>query len=164
MICCSSKSKSDITLMVLLKPIEMARQLQSLVDHFAANRENHILKTEIIKTFMLDHYFVIGIRTVNAWCILLRSEKIIETQLMKKYSKADFLLCLATIDWMQIFSDLSFDPNLMTDACHEIFESALNSPCCYWKEKSATRKTLWLNPTIKAKSYHKYSIKQSTWY
>ena len=83
--------------------------IKSLFDHFAANREKYILKTEIIKTFMLDHYFVIGIRKVNAWRILLRSEKIIETQFMKKYSKADFLLCLAPIDWMQIFSVIKSD-------------------------------------------------------
>ena len=132
--------------------------IKSLFDHFATNREKYILKTEIIKTFMLDHYFVIGIRKVNAWRILLRSEKIIETQLMKKYSKADFLLCLAPIDWMQIFSDLSFDSNLMTDACHEIFKSALNSHVAIRKRKVRPEN----NPL--AKSYHKYSIKKSTWY
>ena len=45
---------------------------------------------------------------------------------MNKYNTADFLSGLAPIDWMQIFSDLNFDPNRMTDAFHEIFESALN--------------------------------------
>ena len=75
---------------------------------------------------MVDHYLIIGTRTVNAWRILQRSEKIIETRSMNKYNKAEFLSCLAPIDWIQIFSDLNFDPNKMINAFHEIFKSALN--------------------------------------
>ena len=45
---------------------------------------------------------------------------------MNKYDKADCLAGLAPIDWMQIFSDLDFDPSRMTDTFHEISESALN--------------------------------------
>ena len=57
---------------------------------------------------MVDHYLIIGTRTVNAWRILQRSEKIIETRSMNKYNKTDFLSCLAPIGYMQMFSDLNF--------------------------------------------------------
>ena len=69
---------------------------------------------------------------------------------MNKYNKADFLSGLAPIDWMQIFFDTNFDPNRMTYAFHEIFESALNSHAAIKKRKVRTEKTPWLNPTIKA--------------
>ena len=67
-----------------------------------------------------------GTRKVDAWRIEQRSEKIIETRLMNKYNKTDFFSCLASIDWMQVFSNLSFDPNRMTDAFYRMFESVLN--------------------------------------
>ena len=80
---------------------------------------------------MVYHYLIIGTRHVNAWHILQKSEKIREMRFM---NKTDYLLGLATIDWMQIFSDLTFDPKRMTNF-HEISESALNSNAAIKKGK-----------------------------
>ena len=65
---------------------------------------------------------------------------------MNKYNKADFLSGLASIDWIEIFSD----PNRMTDAFHEIFESALKSHAAIKKRKVRTEEAPLLNITIKA--------------
>ena len=51
---------------------------------------------------------------------------------------------------MQVFSNLSFDPNRMTDAFHEIFELILNSHAAIRKRKVRIEQTPWLNPSIKA--------------
>ena len=75
---------------------------------------------------MVDRYLIIGTWKVNAWRIKQSSDKMIETRSMNKYNKIDFLSSLASIDWMQAFTNLLFDPNRMADAFHEIFESTLN--------------------------------------
>ena len=36
------------------------------IDHFSTSNPKHILKTDILETGMVDHYFVYGIRKVNA--------------------------------------------------------------------------------------------------
>ena len=91
---------------------------------------------------MVDHYLVTGTRKVNAWRLLQGNEKILETGLMNKCNKAGLSSGLAPIDWMQIFSDLNFDPNWMTDAFHEIFGSALNSYSAMKKRNVRTEKPL----------------------
>ena len=63
---------------------------KSLIDHLATNREKYILKTEIIKSGMVDHYLTIGTGKVNAWRIKQRSENIKETRSMNKYNKLTF--------------------------------------------------------------------------
>ena len=69
---------------------------------------------------------------------------------MNKYNKTELLTCLASIEWMQVFSDLNFDPNRMTDAFHEIFETTLNSHASIRKRKVRAEQTPWLNPSIKS--------------
>ena len=51
---------------------------------------------------------------------------------------------------MQVFSNLRFDPNRITDAFDEIFESTLNSHAAITKRKVHIEQTPWLNPSIKA--------------
>ena len=133
---------------------------KSLINHFATNREKYILKTDIIKSGMVDYYLIIGTRKVNAWRILQRSEKITEARSMNKYNKTEFLSCLASIEWMQVFSDLNFDPNRMTDAFHEIFETTLNSHAPIRKCKVRTEQTPWLNPSIKSLMRERDKTKQ----
>ena len=87
---------------------------------------------------------------VNAWRILQRSENIIDGRSMNKYIKTEFLSCLASIDWMQVVSDLNFDPNRMTDAFHEIFETTLSSHALIRKRKVRAEQTPWCSPNIKA--------------
>ena len=71
-----------------------------LVDDFSANREKYNLKTEIIMSGMVDYCLIIANSKVNAWRILLRSERIVKTWFMNKHDKADFLSYLVPINWM----------------------------------------------------------------
>ena len=49
---------------------------QSLIDHFATNREKYILKTDIIKSAMVDYYLIFGTRKVNTWRICKGRKKL----------------------------------------------------------------------------------------
>ena len=49
----------------------------------------NILKTDIIKSGMVDHYLMIGTRKANAWCILERSEKVVEMAQIEKLRNRD---------------------------------------------------------------------------
>ena len=48
---------------VASKTNEVGKKLitKSLIDHFAKNKDKYILKTEIIKLGMVDHYLIIGL-------------------------------------------------------------------------------------------------------
>ena len=98
---------------------------KSLIDHFATNRKRHILKSEAIQTSMVDHYLIIGTRKINAWRILQKCQKTIETRMLKNYNKDEFLSALQSVAFKTLFSGLWIDPNLMTETFHEIFELML---------------------------------------
>ena len=66
-----------------------------------------------------------------------------------KYNKTEFLSCLASIDWMQEFSDLKFDPIRMTNTFHEKVKATLNSHAPLRKRKVRAEQSPWLNPGIK---------------
>ena len=53
--------------------------------------------------------------------------KTVETRMLKNYNKDECLFALHSIDFMTLFSELSFDPNQIIAAFHEIFESLLNT-------------------------------------
>ena len=99
---------------------------QRLIDHFATNRERNILKIEVIQTGMVDHYLIIRTRKISAWSILQKCQKTVETRMLKNCNKDEFLSALHSVDFITLFSELSFNPNLMTVTFHEILESLLN--------------------------------------
>ena len=122
---------------------------KSLIDHFATNRVRHILKSEVIQIGMVDHYLIIGTRKINAWRILQKCQKTVETQMLKNYNKDEFLSALHSIDFITLFSELSFDPNQMTASFHETFESLLNLHAPLRKRKVRSEYAPWINPSIK---------------
>ena len=63
---------------------------KSLIDHFATNRERHILKSEVIKIGMVDHYLITGTRKINEWRTRQKCQKTVETRMLKKYNKGSF--------------------------------------------------------------------------
>lgn len=38
---------------------------KNLIDHFATNHPNYILKASVLKSDIVDHYFIFGIRKIN---------------------------------------------------------------------------------------------------
>ena len=98
---------------------------------------------------MVDHYLIIGTRKTNAWRILQKCQKKVETRMLKNYNKDEFLFALHSIDFMTLFSKLSFDPNQMTVAFYEIFESLLNSHTPLRKRPVQSEYAPWINPSIK---------------
>ena len=99
---------------------------KSLINHFATNRERHILKSEVIKIGMVDRYLIIGARKINAWRTRQKCQKTVETRMLKNDNKDEFLSALRSVDFTVLFSELSFDPNQMTATFHGVFESLPN--------------------------------------
>ena len=122
---------------------------KNLIDYFATNRVRHILKSEVIQIGMVDNYLVIGTRKIYAWRLLQKCQKAVETRMLKNYNKDECLFALHSIDFMTLFSELSFDPNQMTAAFHEIFESLLNSHDPLRKRKVRSEYAPWINPSMK---------------
>ena len=54
---------------VAVKTTESGEQRTSntLIDHFSSSHSNYITEADVIKTGMVDHYLVYGIRKINAW-------------------------------------------------------------------------------------------------
>ena len=49
-------------------PVEDSGQQTSktLIDHFATNRPNYILRANVLRLGMVDHYLIFAIRKINA--------------------------------------------------------------------------------------------------
>ena len=123
---------------------------KSLINHFATNRERNILKSEVIKTGMVDHYLIMGTRKINAWRTRQKCQKTVETRMFKKYKKDEFLSAMHSVDFTALFSERSFDPNQMTANFHGVFESLLNLNAPLSKRKVRVEYAPWIKPSIRA--------------
>ena len=78
---------------------------------------------------MVDHYFIYGIRKINAWQIKKPAipPKIVKFCNMRKYDKFLFQEDLKQIDWKTIQNIYTNDPLDMVNTFQEIFSSVLNA-------------------------------------
>ena len=79
---------------------------RTLTDHFATNRPNNILRANVLKFGMVDYYLIFPVRKINAWRLLDKQAKIIETRALKFYDKQLFVDELSTIYWARLLSQL----------------------------------------------------------
>ena len=99
------------------------RATKTLIDHFSTTSPKRILRADVLRIGMVDHYMVYGIRKVNAWRLKGKNKpKILETRSFTKYDKTSFINDLRQIDWSTILSPLAENPNLMASNFQEIFE------------------------------------------
>ena len=96
------------------------------MDHFSTTSPRYILRADILRTGMVDHYMVYGIRKINAWRLKKKKPRIIETRILSKYDKELFRNDLLQIDWPTILDPLSENPNAMASVVQEIFELVLD--------------------------------------
>ena len=89
------------------------RTTKTLIDHFSTTSPKRILRADVLRIGMVDHYMVYGIRKVNAWRLKRRNKKkIVETRSLTKYDKISFINDLRQINWSTILSPLAENPNL----------------------------------------------------
>ena len=63
---------------------------KSLIDHFATNRRDYILMSNVLKIGMTNHYLIFAIRKINAKRLLGKQVKFVEARSLKNYDKQLF--------------------------------------------------------------------------
>ncbi len=100
---------------------------KALIDHFSTTSPRRILRADILRMGMVDHYLVYGVRKVNAWRLNRNKKaKIVETRSLANYDKTSFINDLLQIDWSSILSLVAENPNSMASTFQEIFESLID--------------------------------------
>ena len=68
------------------------RTTKTLIDHFSTTSPKRILRVDVLRIGMVDHYMVYGIRKVNAWRLKRKNKKkVVETRSLTKYDKISFI-------------------------------------------------------------------------
>ena len=99
---------------------------KALIDHFSTSCPKYILKADVIKTGMVDHYLVNAIRKINAWRLKKKEIKFVESRSMKKYDKTLFRMDMPQIELESILSPFKGDPAGMAATFQDLFEWILN--------------------------------------
>ncbi len=125
------------------------RTSKTLIDHFATSCPKYIIKADVIKTGMVDHYPVYAIRKVNAWRLNKKEKKIIESRSMRKYEKNLFRNDIQQINWSSILSPFEGDPAGMAATFQDIFESILDIHAPLRKKRVRSEYAPWLSASLK---------------
>jgi len=97
----------------------------TLIDHFATNRPNYILRAKVLKLGMVDHYLIFAIRKINAKRLIDKQVKQVETRSLRNYDKQLFLDELSAINWNEILAPTNGDPDLMASVFNNVISSLL---------------------------------------
>ena len=125
-----------------LKQIYAEFQFSQMINKYTrvAGTTKRILRADVLRIGMVDHYMVYGIRKVNAWRLKRKNKKkIVETRSLTKYDKISFINDLRQINWSTILSPLAENPNLIASTFQEIFESILDIHAPLKKEGSVVK-------------------------
>ena len=122
---------------------------KTLIDHFSTTSPRYILRADVLRIGMVDHYMVYAIRKINAWRLKKKKPKIIESRSLSRYNKELFRNDLRQIDWSTILDPLSENPNEMASAFQEIFELILDMHAPLKKRRVRGEFAPWLNQSIR---------------
>ena len=123
--------------------------LSYAIDHFSTTSPRYILRADVLRIGMVDHYMVYAIRKINAWRLKKKKPKIIESRSLSRYNKELFRNDLRQIDWSTILDPLSENPNEMASAFQEIFELILDMHAPLKKRRVRGEFAPWLNQSIR---------------
>ena len=99
---------------------------KTLIDHFSTTSPRYILRADVLRIGIVDHYMVYGVGKINAWRLRKKKPRIIETRSLSNYDKELFRNDLRQIDWPTILDPLSENPNAMASAFQEAYELDLD--------------------------------------
>ncbi len=122
---------------------------KSLIDHFATNRPDYILRSNVLKIGMTDHYLISAIRKINAKRLLGKQVKLVETRSLRNYDKQLFLDELATIDWNEVMTPTNGDPDLMASIFNNVISSLLETHAPLKRRKVANSLAPWITSELK---------------
>ena len=122
---------------------------KTLIDHFSTSCPKYILKADVIKTGMVDHYLVYAIRKINAWRLKKKERKFVESRSIKKYDKTLFRVDMQQIDWESILGPFEGDPAGMAATFQDVFESVLNLHAPLRKKRVRSEYAPWLSASLR---------------
>ena len=119
---------------------------KTLIDHFSTTSPKYILKADVLELGMVDHYFVYGIRKVNAWRVKIKQPRILEIRFLSKYDRQLFRDDLQQIDWETILSSCADNPDNIATAFQEVYESVLDIHAPLKKRRLGNTPSPWITP------------------
>ena len=120
------------------------RTTKTLIDHFSTTSPKRILRADVLRIGMVDHYMVYGIRKVNTWRLKRKNKKkVVEARSLTKYDEISFINDLRQVDWSAILSPLAENPDLMASTFQEIFESILDIHASLKKRRVRSENVPW---------------------
>ena len=122
---------------------------KTLIDHFATNRPNYILRASVLKLGMVDHYLIFAVRKLNAKRLLDKQVKIVETRSLRNYDKQLFLDELSAIDWNEMLARTNGDPDLMASVFNSVISSLLEVHAPLKRRKITSHHSPWITVEIK---------------
>ena len=88
----------EYTIVVTTEKDGVPHNCSTLIDHFATNRLNYMLRANVLKLGIVDHYLIFAVRKMNAKRLIDKQAKLAETRSLESYDKQLFLNELSTID------------------------------------------------------------------
>ena len=126
------------------------RTSKTLIDHFSSSNSKYIIEADVVKTGMVDHYLVYGIRKINAWRRFKKKKpNVIESRSMTKYDKALFRNDIQQVDWEAILTPFSDNPAGMATTFQEVFESILDLHAPLRRKRVRSEFAPWLTPSLR---------------
>ena len=126
------------------------RTSNTLIDHFSSSHSKYIIEADVIKTGMVDHFLVYGIRKINAWrSFKSKKQKIIESRNMRKYNKAHFRNNIQQVEWETILRPYFDNTTDMATIFQEIFESILDIHAPLRRKRVRSEFAPWLTLSLK---------------
>ena len=122
---------------------------KTLIDHFATNRPNYILRASVLKLGMVDHYLIFAVRKINAKRLLDKQVKIVETRSLRNYDKQLFLDELSAIDWNEMLAPTNGDPDLMASVFNSVISSLMEVHAPLKRRKITSHHAPWITVEIK---------------
>eukprot|EP00794_Sanderia_malayensis_P018507 gene18507-20366_t len=119
------------------------------LNHFATNRPSNILKADVLKIGMVDHYLIFAIRKLNAKRLLNKQAKLVETCNLRNYDKQLFLEELSAIDWNDTLDPTNGDPDLMASVFNSVVSSVLDMHAPLRRRKVTNHHAPWITAEIK---------------
>ena len=130
------------------------RTSNTLIDNFSSSHSNYITEADVIKTGMVDHYLVYGIRKTNAWrSFKSKKQKVIESCNMRKCNKAYFRNDMQQVKWKTILSPYCDNTTNMAAIFQEIFESLR-------RKRVRSDFAPWLTPSLKRSIIESDKVKE----
>ena len=123
---------------------------KTLKDHFATNRPDYILRANVLKLGMVDHYLIFAVRKINAKRILDKQVKLVETRSLRNYDKQLFLDELSAVDWDETLAPTNDDPDLMASIFNSVISSLLEVHAPLKRRKITSHHAPWITAEIKS--------------